>query len=369
MTTKKIIDTRIAKKVKLPTPQQLRNDYPISQKAAMTVFESRQIIAGIIQQKDSRIMVISGPCSIHDTEAALDFARRMAELPDRHREIFFPVMRVYFDKPRSTIGWKGITNDPFFKENGECDMEAGLVIARKLMIEILEMGVPIAAEFVEPILVKYFADLLCWCAIGARTSSSQPHREEASGISAPCGIKNDEYGHITPAIQGLIAAGYQHTFPTAGDDGDYYAYTSTGNDAACIVLRGGLDAPNYDCHSVARAQRMLVEVGQRTSIIIDCSHDQVREDNEKGGRSKNYINQLNVWKNVIYQRLQGNEGIIGLMVEANINAGQQKVGDDISKLEYGVSITDPCISWKDFNSLLEWACVEYVRINKLRIAV
>lgn len=348
----KTYDLHIEKFIPLITPAKLKNELPPTKKAAETVITGRKNIEAILDKKDQRLLVIVGPCSIHDEKAALDYAQRLAKLQEEVKNSLQLVMRVYFEKPRTSVGWKGLINDPSL--DGSYDIHNGLKRARKLLIDILEMGLPTASEILDPIIPQYLAGLICWAAIGARTTESQTHREMASGLSMPVGFKNCTDGGLSTAINAMIAAGSKQNFLGIDTEGGASIVQTTGNPYAHLVLRGGR-RPNYDSVSIAEAVNQLSEKKLSKAIVVDCSHANSR---------KNHMAQATAWQDVINQRLNGNDNIVGMMLESNIEEGNQKNSGDLTSMKYGVSITDACISWdttaklirsahEQFNQLLE----------------
>ncbi len=330
----------------LITPDGLKQDIPLTDKAERTVIEGRQTIQNILDGKDPRLLVVVGPCSIHDVDAAIDYAGRLRELADQVSESLYIVMRVYFEKPRTTVGWKGLINDPHL--NGSFEIEEGLHKARRLLVELSEMGLPLATEALDPISPQYIQDCISWSAVGARTTESQTHREMASGLSGPVGFKNGTDGSLGVAINALESVASPHNFLGINHEGQVAIIRTRGNTYGHVVLRGGNGKPNYDSVSVALAEQELAKAGLSPNIMIDCSH---------ANSNKDAALQPLVLENVTNQILDGNTSIIGLMVESNIGWGNQKVPDDISQLTYGVSITDACIDWettvKAFNLMNE----------------
>lgn len=337
---KKTYDVNIHEFVPLISPSQLKSEQPIGQRSVETVIAGRQTIQDIILQKDARLAIITGPCSIHDTQAALEYARRLAELQAKVEKTLFLIMRVYFEKPRTTLGWKGLINDPYL--DGTCDMSEGLTLARRLLLEITELGVPTGTEMLDPITPQYIAGLVCWAAIGARTTESQTHREMASGLSMPVGFKNHTDGDLETALNAMIAAGSPQNFLGIDADGKTSIVKTTGNPYAHLVLRGGI-RPNYDSVSIREALSMLEGKHLQPAVVVDCSHANSR---------KQYAEQAIVWNDVINQRVGGNRGIIGLMLESNLKEGRQDNSGDLSTLQYGQSITDECISWDTTEELI-----------------
>ena len=336
-------DLRIKGYKPLIAPRVLKEQIPIITEANETVVWGRQSIENILLKKDRRLLVIVGPCSIHDEKAALEYAARLNMLRQKVAKTLFVVMRVYFEKPRTTVGWKGMINDPYL--DGTCDMIAGLRKARRLLVQINEMGLPAATEMLDTITAQYVADLVSWSVIGARTSESQIHREMASGLSMPVGFKNSTDGNLSSAINALEAARTPQGFLGIDQDGKTCVVKTTGNQWVHIVLRGG-KRPNYDPISLEEARLRLIEKDLPQAIMVDCSH---------ANSMKKYQGQAVVWKNVIGQYLAGNEALIGLMLESNLYEGNQAFSGGASSLKYGVSITDECISWETTEELLLWA--------------
>lgn len=324
----------------LITPCILKEEFPLTQKATETVVQGRKTIQNIIDGNDKRIMAIVGPCSIHDTKAAIEYAEKLLEINEKVKNTLFLVMRVYFEKPRTNVGWKGLINDPFM--DGSCNIQEGLRSARKLLLDIANMGMPVANEILEPITPQYIAGLLSWAAIGARTTESQTHREMASGLSMPVGFKNHTNGDLDIALNAMQAARAQQTFLGIDQQGRSCVVRTTGNPYGHLVLRGG-DHPNYDPVSIAEACKKLEAKKLPNAIVVDCSH---------GNSGKKYEGQAFVWKSVLSQRMDGNESLVGMMLESNLNEGNQKMTGDLSCLKYGVSITDECISWETTEQLL-----------------
>jgi 3-deoxy-7-phosphoheptulonate synthase len=337
---KQTYDLRVKEFVPLISPDAMKKELPITEQASKMVIRGREAIEKILAKQDRRLLVVVGPCSIHDEQAALEYAGKLAALSDRVKETLFPVMRVYFEKPRTTVGWKGLINDPYL--DGSCDMVAGLRKARKLLLHITEMGIPTATEMLDPIIPQYTAGLVCWAAIGARTTESQTHRDMASGLSMPVGFKNCTDGGLTRALNAMVASRAPQSFLGIDQKGQTCIVKTTGNPYTHIVLRGG-KRPNYDSVSIQEARDLLRERGLPETIMVDCSHANSRKRHEY---------QSIVWKDVINQRLDGNDALIGLMIESNLHEGSQKNTGDISTLKYGVSITDACISWKTTEQLL-----------------
>ena len=336
MSQKKLVNVNIESSYPIPTPQQISRQIPISKASQRTVADGRGIIQDILDGKDRRLFLVVGPCSIHDPKAALEYAERLKRLADKVQDRFFIVMRVYFEKPRTTLGWKGFINDPFM--NDSFHMEEGLKRARKLLLRITELGLAAGSEALDPITPQYLAELVCWYAIGARTIESQTHREIASGLSAPVGFKNGTDGNIQVAINAMHAALTPHHFLGMDLQGRVSVFTTRGNSCSHVVLRGGLQ-PNYDKASIANCRKALAEAGLRRKIMIDCSH---------GNSSKDHRQQPAVFEACIKQVREGDRSIIGMMLESNLHEGSQPIPPDlkgIEHLKYGVSVTDDCMDW------------------------
>ncbi|WP_163559835.1 3-deoxy-7-phosphoheptulonate synthase [Halomonas sp. NO4] len=318
----------------LVTPEALKEEIPLSEAAERTVIEGRRTIQNILDGSDPRLLVVIGPCSIHDVDAALDYARRLRRLADEVKDSLYVVMRVYFEKPRTTVGWKGLINDPHI--NGSFEIEQGLHISRRLLVELSELGLPLATEALDPISPQYLQDCISWSAIGARTTESQTHREMSSGLSSPVGFKNGTDGSLDVAVNALQSVAHPHNFLGINQAGQVAIIRTRGNAYAHVVLRGGNGKPNYDSVSVALAEQELRKAGVQPNIMIDCSH---------ANSNKDPALQPLVMENVTNQILEGNRSIMGLMVESHIGWGNQKIPDNLDDLQYGVSITDACIDW------------------------
>ncbi|WP_027349639.1 3-deoxy-7-phosphoheptulonate synthase [Halotalea alkalilenta] len=318
----------------LITPEALKQSLPLGERAERTVIESRRTIQRILDREDPRLLVVVGPCSIHDVEAAREYAMRLRELSSRVGDELFLVMRAYFEKPRTTVGWKGLINDPYMDDSFA--IQDGLTIARRLLVELSELGVPLATEALDPISPQYLQDCISWSAIGARTTESQTHREMASGLSGPVGFKNGTDGSLDVAVNALKSVAHSHSFLGIDQRGQVAVITTRGNAYGHAVLRGGNGKPNYDSVSVSLAERELESAGLKPNLMIDCSHANSNKDPEL---------QPLVIENVAQQILEGNRSIIGLMIESNLHWGAQKIPADRSQLAYGVSVTDACIDW------------------------
>ncbi|UXN33764.1 3-deoxy-7-phosphoheptulonate synthase [Avibacterium paragallinarum] len=324
----------------LITPSELKAKLPLPAHLRQQIEQSRRDIANIIHKKDPRLLVVIGPCSIHDPLAAIDYAKKLKALADEVKDQLYIVMRVYFEKPRTTVGWKGLINDP--KIDGSFDVEHGLHIARQLLLELAEMGLPLATEALDPITPQYMADLFSWSAIGARTTESQTHRELASGLSMAVGFKNGTDGSIATAINAMKASAMGHSFIGINQQGQVNLLHTAGNPDGHIILRGG-KAPNYQAEFVQQAEQELQNAGLEAAIMVDCSH---------GNSNKDYRRQPIVAEDVIQQIVNGNQSIIGVMLESHLNAGNQSAEQPVSEMQYGVSITDACIDWAISEQLL-----------------
>jgi len=316
------------------SPKQLMGRFPLG-RGRKTVLDARHEIKQILEGESNKKLLVVGPCSIHDPKAALEYAGRLKSVADRCDKLLI-VMRAYFEKPRTTVGWKGFINDP--RHNGTFEMEEGLTQARSLLVQLDQMGMPAATEALDPITIQYFADLIAWAAIGARTTESQTHREMASGLSMPVGFKNTTDGNIDAAVNAIRASRVPHTFLGMDENGRTSIVSTTGNAYGHIILRGG-EKPNYDRDSVGKALAKLTAANMPGRIMIDCSH---------GNSAKDYTRQPSVFRNVVEQ-MRENSAVIGMMLESHLHAGSQPI---TSELKYGVSITDPCIGWDTTEELL-----------------
>ncbi len=337
-------DVRVRSTVPLPAPRELEERLPAPPPAREAVLRGREAIEDILAGRDARLLVIAGPCSIHDERAALEYAERLAALSAEVGERVCVAMRVYFEKPRTTVGWKGMIYDPDL--DGSFDIADGLARARRLLIAIAGMGLPAATEFLDPITPQYLADLIAWTAIGARTTESQTHRQMASGLSMPVGFKNGTDGNIQIAVDAMLAAREPHAF--LGIDGGGRASTvlTSGNPHGHIVLRGGADGPNYGAAHVRSVCGRLDAAGLPRRVLVDCSH---------ANSAKDHRNQAIAFRDVLAQRAAGDTGLIGLMVESHLHEGRQTLDGDPSALRYGVSITDACIGWDETAALVREA--------------
>lgn len=334
MTQTKIDNVNVEAQEVLITPDQLKLEVPMSDTANAQLAASRQVISDILDRKDPRMFVVVGPCSIHDVDAAIEYAHRLKKLASEVEDTLYLVMRVYFEKPRTTVGWKGLINDPHL--NDTFKIQEGLHIGRKLLLDILEMGLPTSTEALDPISPQYLSDCISWSAIGARTTESQTHREMASGLSSAVGFKNGTDGGLSVAINALQSVSSPHRFLGINTQGQVAIIKTRGNPHGHIVLRGGSKGPNYDSVHIKLSEAALAEAGVATNIMVDCSHANSNKTPEL---------QPLVMENVINQVLEGNRSIIGLMIESNLEAGNQSIPKDLSQLKYGVSVTDGCIDW------------------------
>lgn len=332
---------RVVGLTRLITPAQIKEQLPAENRHLSLVSETRATARAILNGDDDRLLVLVGPCSIHDPASALDYARRLAALSREVADRYFIVMRVYFEKPRTTVGWKGLINDPHLDDS--CDVAHGIGLARKLLLDILDLGLPAGTEFLDPIIPQYTADLISWAAIGARTTESQTHREMASGLSMPVGFKNGTDGSIQTALDAMKSARAPHSFIGMDQDGATSIVKTTGNPESHIVLRGGRNGANYQPEHVASACDALAKAGLQPALMVDCSH---------ANSGKDPFRQPEVWKSILAQREGGRREIIGAMIESHIHAGSQPVAPSLSALEYGVSITDGCLDWESTAALL-----------------
>lgn len=325
----------------LPSPRQLKEFLPLTHSQAGFIASSQRTIKDLLLGNDQRLAIVAGPCSIHDKEAALDYAHRFKELSNAVSKSCFLVMRVYMEKPRTTSGWKGYLYDPHL--DGSHDIQTGLTATRQLLLELATLGIPTAAEFVNPLAAHYFSDLISWGFIGARTSASQPHRQLASQLHLPVGFKNGTDGNVDDAIHGVMAAGAQHTFLDINDEGKVNIMSSHGNPYTHVVLRGSWEKSNYDPASIADALKKMQFAEISTKLLVDCSH---------GNCQKQYDKQKDVFHSVLRQIEEGNRHIVGVMLESHLQSGSQALD---FPLQYAVSITDPCIDWPTTEELIHHA--------------
>ena len=325
----------------LPTPEEVKRALPLTDRAEETVFRGRAAVRAILDRRDPRLFVVVGPCSIHELEAAREYAGLLRGLAQRVEPTMLLLMRVYFEKPRTTVGWKGLINDPFMDDSFH--IEKGIALARELLMNLAEMGLPAATEALDPIMPQYLSELITWTAIGARTTESQTHREMASGLSTPVGFKNGTDGTLTVAINALQSVRHPHHFLGITQQGQSAVFHTRGNPYGHIVLRGGGGRTNYDSVSVALCEQELVNAGLPVNIMVDCSH---------GNSNKDPNLQPLVAENCVNQVLEGNRSLVGLMLESHLHAGNQPIPADVRQLQYGVSITDACIDWPRTSELL-----------------
>lgn len=341
---KKTQDLHVLETIPLIPPAQLKDEMPGTDATYETVIETRQAIKRMLRGKDNRLLVIVGPCSIHDEDAAYDYATRLAKLSRELLDRLLIVMRVYFEKPRTTVGWKGLIYDPHLDGSG--DMVVGLRQARRIMLRINDMELPAATEFLDPIVPQYLDDLVSWAAIGARTTESQTHREMSSGLSMPFGFKNTTDGNMQIAIDAMCSARAPHNFLGVSQYGQTAIIKTTGNVWGHLIMRGGSQGPNYDRDSVRQAMQTLEKHQLPNYIMIDCSH---------ANSNKDYKRQEAVLEDVICQRAEGNASLMGVMLESNLLEGNQPIPSDLSQLRYGVSITDGCMDWETTERILRKA--------------
>lgn len=337
----KMINTNIMKCEELTTPSEIKELLPASENALKSVLNGRRIIEDILDNKDSRLFMVVGPCSIHDPVAAVEYAKKLKTLHDKVLDKIFILMRVYFEKPRTTVGWKGLINDPYLDDSFH--IEEGLKIARKLLLDFTEMGLPVATEALDPITPQYLSELVSWAAIGARTTESQTHREMASGLSMPVGFKNGTDGSITVAINALESSLQPHHFLGINQDGKICKFATKGNKYSHIVLRGGGGKSNYDAQSIAECEAALEKAQLKKRIVVDCSH---------ANSNKDHNLQVNVLADVVEQIQKGNTSICGVMIESNLFAGNQSIPAQLKDLKYGVSVTDKCVDWETTEKMI-----------------
>ena len=345
MSQSSIHNVNVASQQALTAPVALRSSVPVDESIFSFVRESREVVSNILDRKDHRLMVVVGPCSIHDRDAAIDYAAKLKTLSDELEDTLYIIMRVYFEKPRTTTGWKGLINDPSLDDS--FDIEAGLKLGRTLLRDLLAMGLPTATEALDPITPQYLHDLICWSAIGARTTESQTHREMASGLSSAVGFKNGTDGSLDVAINALKSVQHPHRFLGINSEGVVSIFETRGNPYGHVVLRGGSNGPNYDSVNISKCESELAKAGLPSNIMVDCSH---------ANSSKDHNVQPLVTRDISNQILKGNKSIVGVMLESHLNEGRQDIPADLSDLQYGVSVTDACMDWGTTeNSLRELA--------------
>lgn len=329
----------------LPSPIELLSELPSTPKQREFVENSKKKIISSLNPASSKLLLIVGPCSVHDINATREYALKLKEFSKEVEETFFVIMRFYFEKPRTTLGWKGILYDPHLDNSNA--MHTGLRITRKLLLEIADLGLPVASEFLDPLSCFYFGDLISWGCIGARTSESQIHREIASSLETPIAFKNSTRGNIEVAVHGVLAASQPHSYLGINEYGRVSLMHSKGNPNCHVALRGGEQGPNFDPESIGKTLNYLERVGLDPVVLVDCSHDNSR---------RKHAQQVNVFQALIHQIVEGAFGIRGMILESNLIEGNQSLGGDPSKLHYGISITDPCINWETTENLVRWGC-------------
>lgn len=336
------LNVRVVTTTPLPNPNHIRTEISVSERATQAVLRARRDIARVIAGDDPRRLVVIGPCSVHDPEAAIDYALKLKKLSEPLSDRLLVVMRVYFEKPRTTVGWKGLINDPGL--DGSDDIPTGLRTARRLLLEVNEIGLPAATEFLDPIVPQYISDLISWAAIGARTTESQTHREMASGLSMPVGFKNSTDGSLSAAINAMLSAAQPHSFLGVNDTGQVAVVRTQGNPEGHVVLRGGTSGPNYKREHIEEAARQLTKAQVNRRVLVDCAH---------GNSNKSVEQQAVVAFELADQIADGNENVLGLMIESNIKAGRQDITGSKADLVYGQSVTDPCIDFDTTVRVLE----------------
>jgi 3-deoxy-7-phosphoheptulonate synthase len=339
--TQPLQDVHVRETVPLVSPCYLKQEENVTDNAVRTVIDGRETVKRIISGSESRLIVVLGPCSIHDQVAGLEYARRLKSLSDQVAGTMMLIMRVYFEKPRTTVGWKGLINDPHL--NDTFDIQTGVRIARRILLEVANMELPAATELLEPITPQYIADLISLTAIGARTTESPTHRQMSSGLSMPVGFKNGTDGSLQVALDAMLSARSAHSFLGIDNDGKTCIVNTKGNPWGFLVLRGGRSGSNYEMAILADAVDRLTEAKLPTGLMVDCSH---------ANSNKDYRLQHVAWNDCIAQRVAGNRNIVGLMLESNLNPGSQSLPKDLTQLRYGVSITDGCIGWEETERLI-----------------
>ena len=335
-----IHNTNIASEAVITSPNDLSNKLPTTQKGKRNIMVAREVVSDILSRKDSRLMVIVGPCSIHNLEAAKEYAHKLKNLSEELKESLYIVMRVYFEKPRTTIGWKGLISDPDM--DNSLDVDKGLYQSRQFLTWLADLGMPAATEALNPITPQYLADLISWCAIGARTTESQTHREMSSGLSMTVGFKNGTDGNLKMAVNAIKACSSPQSFLGINDEGQISIFKAKGNKSSHIILRGGIK-PNYHSEDIERCEKLLQQNDLPERIMVDCSHDNSNQD---------YRLQGNVVEEISSQIVAGNKSIFGIMLESNLFSGNQKILDNQNEMKYGVSVTDGCIDWEETQSVL-----------------
>ena len=346
MTTPNLENINVSAFDNMPTPAEIHAKLPISDKAGKTVNHGRNLLRKILDRKDHRLFVVVGPCSIHDPVAGLDYAHRLKKLADEVGDTLQIIMRVYFEKPRTTVGWKGYINDPFMDDSFQVNV--GMEKAREFLLAVNELGLPAGTEALDPISPQYYGDLISWTAIGARTTESQTHREMSSGLSTPVGFKNATNGDLTVAVNAILSASRPHSFLGINSDGRVAIVRTTGNAYGHVVLRGGDGKPNYDTVSVTVAEQAIAKAKLPANIVVDCSH---------ANSSKKPELQPLVMNDVVNQIRNGNKSLVGVMIESNLEAGNQPIPVDLSQLKYGCSVTDGCVDWDTTEKMIRDAAV------------
>lgn len=336
-----LFNTHIADSHVLLTPNEVKSKLPLTDSVEITVLKYRREIENILEGRDHRKFIVVGPCSIHDVEAALEYAKRLKILSEQVQDKLLLIMRVYFEKPRTTVGWKGLINDPDMDDSFH--IEKGILMARDLLIKIAELGLPAGTEALDPIIPQYISELISWSAIGARTTESQTHREMASGLSMPVGFKNGTDGSVQVALNALQSASINHHFLGINQEGQVSIFRTKGNAYGHVILRGSSRQPNFDTANVKLAEEKLKAADLPSRIVVDCSH---------GNSNKDYKRQASVFDAIIQQVLDGNESIVGMMLESNLYEGNQPIPNDLNQLSYGVSVTDKCIGWEETETII-----------------
>jgi 3-deoxy-7-phosphoheptulonate synthase len=349
-TTPDLENTNVTSFAAMPTPDELHAKLPLTDTAHKNVSEARELLRDILDRKDKRLFVVVGPCSIHDPEAGLDYARRLKKLQAKVAGTMVLIMRVYFEKPRTTTGWKGFINDPYMDDSFRVDV--GMERARQFLLDVCELGLPTATEALDPISPQYLGDLIAWTAIGARTTESQTHREMASGLSTPVGFKNGTDGDVDIAVNAVVSSSKPHSFLGISEQGSVSIVRTKGNAYGHVVLRGGGGRPNYDSVSVAIAEQAMKKAGLAANLVVDCSH--------ANSYKKPDLQPL-VMSDVVQQIRHGNRSLVGVMIESNIIGGNQPIPEDLSKLTYGCSVTDGCIGWDETEEMLRSAHAELLK--------
>lgn len=339
----------------MPSPDEIKARVPLTDRAAEVVVAGRRALMNILDRQDQRLFVVVGPCSIHDPVAGLDYAARLKALSDEVADVLLPVMRVYFEKPRTSTGWKGFINDPFMDDSFRIDV--GMEKARRFLLDVCELGLPTATEALDPIAPQYYGDLVAWTAIGARTSESQTHREMASGLSTPVGFKNATDGDLDVAINAIISAAHPHSFLGINSQGQSAITRTRGNPYGHLVLRGGGGRPNYDTVSISLAEKALAKAGLPGNIVIDCSH-------ANSWKQPDY--QPLVMRDVMHQIREGNRSVVGLMIESHLVEGNQPIPADLSQLVYGCSVTDACVGWETTVAMIQDAAAVLREVSAAR---